>query len=267
MTAPAEGPIASLEGRTAVVTGGGRGIGAAVAGALAEAGAAVVVAARSRASLDQVERGLRDAGYQAWAVPCDVGDPESVQRLAAAATVKLGRVDILVNNAGVAHSAPVKRIELGEWEQLFRVNVTGTLLCTQAFLGGMVERGWGRVVNIASVAGLAGGKYVAAYSATKHAVIGFTRSLAAEVAAAGVTANAVCPGYVDTDMTRASVAQIVRTTGLSRDAALEAILALNPQHRLLQPEEVAHAVVALCGDRARGINGQAIVIDGGALLA
>ena len=127
--------------------------------------------------------------------------------------------------------------------------------------------GWGRVINIASVAGLSGAKYVAAYSATKHAVIGFTRSLAAEVAHAGVTVNAVCPGYVDTDMTRASIAQIMRTTGLPKEAALEAILALSPQHRLLQPEEVAHAVTALCDAEARGINGQAIVIDGGALLA
>lgn len=259
--------MTSIEGRTAVVTGGGRGIGAAIAGALADAGAAVVVAGRSAAPLDQMERTLRDAGHKAWAVPCDVGDPASVRRMAAAATTCLGQVDILVNNAGVAHSAPVKRIELSDWEHLFRVNVTGTLLCTQVFLDGMVERGWGRVVNIASVVGLEGAKYVAAYSATKHAVIGFTRSLAAEVAAAGVTVNAVCPGYVDTDMTRASVEQIMRTTGMSDEAALEAILALSPQHRLLHPEEVAHAVVALCADRARGINGQALVIDGGAHLA
>lgn len=256
-----------LDGRTAVVTGGGRGIGAAIAEALAQAGASVVVAARSTAKLNEVEQALRDAGHKAWAVACDVGDPESVRHMAAAAKTCLGHVDILVNNAGVAHSAPVKKIELDDWNHLFRVNVTGTLLCSQAFVEDMVQRGWGRVINIASVAGLSGAKYVAAYSATKHAVIGFTRSLAAEVAHAGVTVNAVCPGYVDTDMTRASIAQIMRTTGLPKEAALEAILALSPQHRLLQPEEVAHAVTALCDAEARGINGQAIVIDGGALLA
>ncbi|NNG16297.1 MAG: SDR family oxidoreductase, partial [Gemmatimonadales bacterium] len=178
-----------------------------------------------------------------------------------------GPVDILVNNAGVAQSAPIHRIDLDDWNHLFRVNVTGTLLCTQAFLPGMVERGWGRVINIASVAGLSGAQYVAAYSATKHAVVGFTRSAASEVAASGVTVNAVCPGYVDTDMTQASVAQIVRSTGKSDEDALDAILSMSPQHRLLEPEEVAHAVVALCVDGARGINGQAIVIDGGSLLA
>jgi 3-hydroxybutyrate dehydrogenase len=256
-----------LEGRRAVVTGGGRGIGKAVALALAEAGASVVVAARSKAMLDEVEERLRNAGHQAWAVPCDVGDPESVRHLAAAASTCLGQVDILVNNAGIAQSAPIHRIDLDDWNHLFRVNVTGTLLCTQAFLPDMVERGWGRIVNMASVAGLSGAKYVAAYSATKHAVIGFTRSAAAEVATSGVTVNAVCPGYVDTDMTQASVAAIVRTTGMSDEDALEAILSMSPQHRLLEPEEVAHAVVALCVDRARGINGQAIVIDGGSLLA
>lgn len=256
-----------LEGKTAVVTGGGRGIGAAVAMALAEAGAAVVVAARSKAMLDDVEGRLRNAGHKAWAVPCDVGDPESVRHMSAAAATCLGQVDILVNNAGVAQSAPIHKIDLDDWNHLFQVNVTGTLLCTQVFLPGMVQRGWGRVINIASVAGLSGAKYIAAYSAAKHAVIGFMRSAAAEVAASGVTINAVCPGYVDTDMTRASVAQIVRTTGKSQEEALEAILSMSPQHRLLQPEEVAHAVVALCVDGARGINGQAIVIDGGALLA
>ena len=187
--------------------------------------------------------------------------------MSAAAATCLGQVDILVNNAGVAQSAPIHKIDLDDWNHLFQVNVTGTLLCTQVFLPGMVQRGWGRVINIASVAGLSGAKYVAAYSAAKHAVIGFTRSAAAEVAASGVTINAVCPGYVDTDMTRASVAQIVRTTGKSQEEALEAVLSMSPQHRLLQPEEVAHAVVALCVDGARGINGQAIVIDGGALLA
>jgi 3-hydroxybutyrate dehydrogenase len=257
----------SLDGRGAVVTGGGRGIGAAVARSLARAGAAVVVAART---LDQVERvaaELRGAGRSAWAVVCDVTRPESVGELGRRAIERLGHVDILVNNAGLAHSAPLHKIALEDWNLLFAVNATGTFLCTQAFVPGMLERKWGRVVNVASVSGLTGARYIAAYAASKHAVLGFTRAVAAEVALQGVTVNAVCPGYVDTDLTRESVERIVRETGRTREQALQALLERVPQRRLIEPEEVAHAVLALCDDLAKGVNGQAIVIDGGALLA
>ncbi|HEY7460974.1 MAG TPA: SDR family NAD(P)-dependent oxidoreductase [Gemmatimonadota bacterium] len=257
----------SLDGRGAVVTGGGRGIGAAVARALAREGAAVVVAART---LDQVERvaaELRESEWNAWAVVCDVTRPESVRELARGAIERLGHVDILVNNAGVAHSAPLHKITLEDWNRLFAVNATGTFLCTQAFVPGMLERKWGRVVNVASVSGLTGARYIAAYAASKHAVLGFTRAVAAEVALQGVTVNAVCPGYVDTDLTRESVERIVRETGRTREQALQALLERTPQRRLIEPEEVAHAVLALCDELAKGVNGEAIVIDGGALLA
>lgn len=257
----------TLAGRAAVVTGGGRGIGAAVAQRLAGLGARVVLAARTEAQVTNVARQIAAAGGTAWATTCDVTDPESITALAAFARKHAGDIGILVNNAGFAHSAPLHRITRDDWQRLFAVNVTGTFLCTQAFVPGMIERRWGRVINIASVAGLHGAKYVAAYSASKHAVIGFTRCLAAEVAEHGVTANAVCPGYVDTDLTTESINRIVEKTGLSREQAREHILRLNPQHRLITPDEVAHAVAALCHDDARGINGQAIVIDGGALLA
>lgn len=257
----------SLDGRGAVVTGGGRGIGAAVARGLAAAGARVVVAARTKSEIDRVAAELRTRFGEAFAVVCDVSRPQSVRALARAAFGRLGRVDILVNNAGIATSAPVRSLTLEEWNRTLAVNATGTFLCTQAFLGGMVERAWGRVVNIASIAARTGGPYLAAYAASKHAVLGFTRCAAAEVATDGVTVNAVCPGFVDTDMTAESVKRIVRKTGISRDKALDHIRRTSAQKRLIEPEEVAHVVLALCDERARGVNGQAVVIDGGGVMA
>ncbi|HEX9728529.1 MAG TPA: SDR family NAD(P)-dependent oxidoreductase [Gemmatimonadales bacterium] len=256
-----------LERRGIVITGGGRGIGAAVARAVAAAGGSVVLAARTEAEVRETAAVLTAGGHAAWPVVCDVTQPDDVARLATRAADLLGSVDVLVNNAGVAHSAPLAKIDLEDWNRLFAVNATGTFLCTQALLPGMIARGWGRVVNIASVAGLSGARYIAAYAAAKHAVIGFTRSVAAEVAAGGVTVNAVCPGYVDTAMTTASVNRIASATGRTTAAAREAILQTTPQHRLIAPDEVAHAVLALCDHGARGINGQCIVLDGGGLLA
>ncbi len=256
-----------LQDSRAVVTGGGRGIGAAVARALAEAGASVVVASRTEGDIEQLASQLRAEGHQAWSVVCDVRDPQSIRELASSATDRLERVDILVNGAGIASSAPIHKLTLEDWNRAISVNATGTFLCTQAFISGMVERKWGRVVNIASVAGLTGMQYIAAYSASKHAVIGFTRCAAAEVAQHGVTVNAVCPGFVDTDMTAESLDRIVESTGISRGDALAAILDTTPQRRLFEPEEVAHAVLSLCDEKAKGINGQAIVLDGGGLLA
>jgi NAD(P)-dependent dehydrogenase (short-subunit alcohol dehydrogenase family) len=256
-----------LQGKRAVVTGGGRGIGAAVARLLADEGAAVVVSARSAGEIEELAGALRAAGREAHAVPCDVADPAQIATLAAAAQERLGGVDILVNNAGIAYSAPLKAVTLETWNHIFAVNVTGTFLCTQAFLPGMLERRWGRVVNVASIAARAGAAYISTYAASKHAVLGFTRSVAAEVAPSGVTVNAVCPGYVDTDMTRESVDRIVAKTGKSAEQALQAILQTSPQRRLLSPEEVAYQVLVLCDPRAGGVNGQALVLDGGSLLA
>ncbi len=257
----------ALQGKVAVVTGGGRGIGAAIARALAEAGAEVIISARTPSQIEGVAAELNGAGHRARALPCDVTDEKSVAELVRAAQDGSGPIDILVNNAGAAHSAPLRRLTLEDWNRLFAVNATGTFLCTRAFVPAMVERSWGRVINIASVAALSGAKYIAAYSAAKHAVLGLTRSVAAEVAGHGVTVNAVCPGYVDTDMTRESLDRITSKTGMTEDQALQAILDHTAQGRLIAPEEVAHFVLALCDEKAKGINGQAIVLSGGGLLA
>jgi 3-hydroxybutyrate dehydrogenase len=257
----------TLQGKGAVVTGGGRGIGAAAARALAEAGASVVIAARSTDQLEATAAALREAGHRVWPVVCDVTQPAAIEGLRDAAVERLGTVDVLVNNAGVAHSAPLKSITLDTWNRLFAVNVTGPFLCTQAFLPGMLERGWGRVINVASVAGKMGAAYITAYAATKHAVIGFTRALAVEVATRGVTVNAVCPGYVDTEMVTESVSRIVGKTGITTEQALEHIRRSSPQGRLFTAEEVAFLVLTLCDPRAGGVNGQSLVLDGGAVQA
>jgi NAD(P)-dependent dehydrogenase (short-subunit alcohol dehydrogenase family) len=255
-----------LSGRVAVVTGGGRGIGAATARALADAGASVVVAARSSSEIERVAAELELAGHASLAVVSDVTDPKAVQRLREAAEERFGGVDILVSNAGVATSAPLGRVALAEWERLFAVNTTGAFLCAQAFAPAMAERGWGRIVNVASIAGRTAAAYISAYAATKHALVGLTRALAAELAAQGVTVNAVCPGYVDTRMTDESVERISAKTGLAAEEARGRVVAMNPQKRLIEPEEVAFAVAVLCDERARGVNGQALGIDGGAFL-
>ncbi len=251
-----------FEGSVAVVTGGGQGIGAAVARMLAAEGAAVVVAARSADRIGRVAGEIKKAGGNAWALQCDVTDAASVHGLAQAAGRRAGVVDILVNNAGAAHSAPLSKITLDDWNRVLAVNATGTFLCTQAFLPAMLMRKQGSVVNVASVAGLDGARYIAAYAAAKHAVIGLTRSVAAELEGTGVTCNAVCPGYVDTEMTKQSVARVVGKTGKSPEDALAAMLAAAGQERLITVDEVAQAVLALCDPKGERANGAAVTIAG-----
>jgi NAD(P)-dependent dehydrogenase (short-subunit alcohol dehydrogenase family) len=255
----------SLAGRVAVVTGGGRGVGAAIARRLAADGAAVIVAARTRAEIDAVADALQATGARASAIACDVSNPASIEELAASARRLFERVDILVNNAGVAMAAPVLRTTLEEWQTALAVNATSAFLCLKAFLPSMLSGGWGRVVNIASTAALSSDRYIAAYAASKHALLGLTRSAAAEVAAQGVTVNAICPGFLATDMTEQSVARIVAATGRSREETVATLARRNPQNRIIDADEVAAAAAYLCSDAAAGVNGTALVIDGGEL--
>ncbi|HJR50275.1 MAG TPA: SDR family NAD(P)-dependent oxidoreductase [Gemmatimonadales bacterium] len=254
--------MTAATGRVAVVTGAGRGIGAATSRALADAGLDLVLAARTREQIERQAADLASRGIRARAVVCDVTSEPSVEALSREAA-ELGPVSVLVNNAGAAGSMPLVRTSLEQWNRLLAVNATGAFLCTRAFLPGMLERKWGRVVNVASTAGLEGGKYLAAYSAAKHALVGLTRSVAAEVADTGITANAVCPGFVDTDMTVESVNRIAAKTGRTREEALAAALASAGQSRLITADEVAAAVVAVAlGAEAAPPNGLALVLDG-----
>lgn len=253
---------AALRGKGAVVTGAGRGIGAAVARALAREGARVVLAARGEGEVEDVAAALRKEGAEAWALRCDVADEESVRALGRDARARLGAVDILVNNAGQSASAPLRKITLEDWNRMLAVNATGTFLCTRELLPDMVARAWGRVVNVASISGLEGARYIAHYCAAKHAVVGFTRAVAAETAGTGVTVNAVCPAYVDTPMTERTLANVEERTGMSRGKALQAVLETSGQSRLLTAAEVAAEVLALCRDGAKDRNGEAVVLKG-----
>jgi len=252
-----------LAGRHAVVTGGGSGIGRAVALSLARLGAAVTVMGRRRERLDGTVAAL-GAGHGAQA--CDVTDQDSVARAFAQAAEALGPVAILVNNAGIAQSAPFGRTDRAMLDGIMATNLTGPWLCTQAVLPGMLAAGWGRVVSVASTAGLIGYAYVSAYCASKHAVIGLTRSLALETARSGVTVNAVCPGYVETEIVQEAIANIVAKTGRSVDEARASLTERNPQKRLIQPEEVGEAVAWLCLPASASITGQAIPVAGGEVM-
>ena len=260
--------MAILDGRHALITGGGRGIGRAVALAFAREGARVALVARTAGEVERAARAIADeCGVETAHAACDVSDRGSVERAFGEVGGRFGRgPDILVNNAGIAESAPLTKTSDEMWQRLLAINLTGTFYCTRAVLPAMIERGWGRVINIASIAGKTGAPYIAAYSASKHGVLGLTRSVALEVARKGVTVNAVCPGYVDTEMTTRAVSNIEATTGRSATDALEAIKNMSAQRRLVTPEEVAALALLLASDAGRGITGQAINVDGGSVL-
>lgn len=253
---------AALDGRHAVVTGGGRGIGAAIATALAAEGARVTLMGRDEAQLkDRLE--TLPIGQ---AVRCDVTEEASVAAAFAEAGRVFGPVGILINNAGAAESAPFVRTSLELFRRMLDVNLIGTFLCSRAALPDMVEASFGRIVNVASIAGLKGAAYVSAYCAAKHGVIGLTRALALETATKGITVNAVCPSYTDTDMARRAIAKIVEKTGRSAAEAEAELVRKNPQGRLIRPEEVAATVLWLCTRGAEAVTGQAIAVAGGEVM-
>jgi len=255
----------ALAGKHALVTGGGRGIGMAIAQALLQQGARVTLLGRHADPLREAAERLSLAG-EVRGVVGNVADPQSVTQSFADAVRHFGPIDILVNNAGQAASAPFTRTDEVLWQQMLSVNLNGTYHCMRAALPGMLQAGWGRIVNVASTAGMTGYGYVSAYCAAKHGVIGLTRAVALEVATKGVTVNAVCPGYTETDIVKEAIANIVIKTERSAEEALAELAAKNPQKRLVQPEEVAHAVAWLCLPESGAMNGQAIAVAGGEVM-
>ncbi len=246
-----------LAGKHAMVTGGARGIGAAIAQSLLAAGARVTISGRDGVALEAAAQQMGASFVQ-----MDVADNASVRGAFASA----GPFDILINNAGQAGSSAFGKTSAELWQRMLDVNLSGTFYCTQAALPAMLEQRWGRIVNVASTAGLVGYRYVAAYCAAKHGVIGMTRALALEVAAKGVTVNAVCPGFTDTDIVKDAVANIVTKTGRSELEARAELAAGNPQQRLVQVEEVANAVLWLCLPQSGAMNGQALAVAGGEVM-
>jgi NAD(P)-dependent dehydrogenase (short-subunit alcohol dehydrogenase family) len=259
---------APFAGHHAVITGGGRGIGATIAETLARLGASVSLISRNAEVLQATaNRLIKDHGANVATASADVADEAAVKKAIAALKAALGAPTILVNNAGVAISAPFLKSDAAFWRKVLDIDLMGAVYCTQAVLPAMIEAKWGRIINIASTAGVAGYAYISTYCAAKHGMIGLTRALAIETARTGVTVNAVCPGYVDTEMTAQTVANIVSKTGRSREEAIASLVSHNPQGRLIQPREVADAVAWLCGESAASVTGQSIAIAGGEIMS
>ena len=254
-----EGPA----GRTALVTGAGTGIGRAIALALARAGARVALLGRRPDPLQRVATEIASLDGESLSVPCDITDDRQLTAALKMATASLGPIEILVNNAGMAHSAPIGKIDDETFDRLMRLNVRSVWMLTRAVAPAMLDAGWGRIVNVASIAAHRGWRYTSLYTASKHAVGGLTRSLARELAPGGITVNAVCPGYVDTAIVENAARSISDLTGRTEDEALASLTALNPSGRLVTPEEVARAVMLLVGRDSGSIAGHSMIIDGG----
>lgn len=252
-------PLADLH---AIITGGGRGIGAEIADKLDPLGAKITLMGRTEETLQRKCAQLSHA----QAVTVDVTDPMSVNAAFSSSQAQFGPVDILINNAGAAVSAPFRKIDNSSWSQMLAVNLTGVFYCCREALQSMQGRTWGRIINIASTAGLKGYEYVAAYCAAKHGAIGLTRALAAETAKSGITVNAICPGYTNTDMLADTVNNITKKTGMSQAQVEAQLKSINPQQRFIEPAEISATVAWLCLPGSESITGQAIVIAGGEIM-
>lgn len=257
----------ALTGKRAVVTGAGRGIGRSIALALAQAGADVAVTARTANELEQLVAQIQATGRKSLSIPCDVTDTEQVQHMAKTFTEGLGGVDILVNNAGNAGSHKFLNHPDDLWQRMLAINLTSVYFVTKAFVPTLIEQRWGRIITIASIASRVGGRYISAYTAAKHGVLGLTRALAVELNSYNITVNAICPGYVDTPMTDFSISNISARTGMAEAQARETLAKTSPQGRLIEPDEIAALAVFLAQDASKGITGQAINIDGGGIMS
>ncbi len=256
-----------LAEKTAIITGGGKGIGKAIALAFASEGCSVIVAGRTAKPLDNVAAQIQNQGREALPFLCDVSEPSSVEALFARARQLWDHLDILVNNAGQSHSELLVRLTLETWNRMLAVNLTGTFLCSRGALEWMLPRNSGRIINIASTAAKIGFRYAGAYAAAKHGVLGLTRSMALETASSGITVNAVCPGWVETDMVQSAVDNITAKTKMSPQQVREYLAKESPQNRILQPEQIALAAVWLASEEAQALTGQAINVCGGQVMS
>jgi len=255
-----------LDDKVVLVTGGGRGIGRAIALAFASQKSRVAIVGRTPATLDAVAEEIRRQGAEALPRVCDVTQKPAVEKLKQEIAGRFGAVQVLVNNAGMAPAAGFLEMPDSLWEEVLRVNLTGTYNRCKVFLADMLAARWGRIINIASTVAKVAYSHISAYATSKHAVLGLTRSLAAETAKFGVTVNAVCPGYVNTDLTRRNALLIAQKRGKPLEHGLEIFAGTSPQKRLIEPAEVAHLTVMLASTAAQGITGQAINVDGGAVM-
>jgi NAD(P)-dependent dehydrogenase (short-subunit alcohol dehydrogenase family) len=257
-----------LAGRHALVTGAARGIGSAIAKELAAAGARVSLLGRNIETLKSAAANITAAHPQSELamIAADVSDGAAVKEAINSARARLGPVHLLINNAGQAESAPFLKTDEALWQRMLAVNLTGAYHCCREVLPDMLKGSFGRIVNIASTAGLRGYAYVTAYTASKHGVIGLTRALALEVAPHGITVNAICPGYTDTDIVKSAITNIVAQTGRSAEEARAILVRSNPQRRLIKPQEIAQAVLWLCGPHTASTTGQALSIAGGEVM-